>query len=69
MIGLVDGNNFFVSCERVFDRRREHRFLRLADEAAETLQTPDHPLGRTNDSEMTANNRKESDGIQTETNQ
>ena len=21
MIGLVDGNNFFVSCERVFDRR------------------------------------------------
>ena len=21
MIGLVDGNNFFVSCERVFNRR------------------------------------------------
>ena len=20
MVGLVDGNNFFVSCERVFDR-------------------------------------------------
>lgn len=25
MIGLVDGNNFFVSCERVFDRSLEGR--------------------------------------------
>ena len=25
MIGLVDGNNFFVSCERVFNRRLVHR--------------------------------------------
>ena len=25
MTGLVDGNNFFVSCERVFDRSLEGR--------------------------------------------
>lgn len=27
MIGLVDGNNFFVSCERVFNRRLVGRAL------------------------------------------
>ena len=37
MIGLVDGNNFFVSCERVFNRRLVHR-LAINGETTKSLR-------------------------------
>ena len=37
MIGLVDGNNFFVSCERVFNRREVYKGYCLIDIVSEKV--------------------------------